>query len=435
MNAATILRLSKRYADKKAMRRMIPVTKPAGFSWDAPINIWTDGMGRFETDFDVSAFRPVVGEGKTYYVNRATGNNVNDGLTPSTAVKSIANALGRGDAAIVYVAPGVYDRSAGWGAATISRDVSVLKYGDGDVIISHHDVLTWTLAAGQAKTYRQTRSGVQTVWDAKYPDANGDYQKYTNRASIAEVEANPGSWYNDGTYLYVQPSDSRVPDADIRAYLGSTNCAVVSGAVSVYVEGIKFHGGSRVFQVRNTGTGANIPNFYGKGCEFNYGSGSDAGLAIQGAAVAYLQDCVAAKNNLDGFNYHILDGVIPKAIEVNCIGRDNGNGSGSDNGSTMHDGGAIVRVNGAYYRNYGGNVADASSGSQSWNLGCVAFNSTLVDGSDFIAVNGAVAMWLDSCLSYGSAKSLSDNDATATINVRNFRAEKPESMLGTKNFY
>ena len=55
----------------------------------------------------------------------------------------------------------------------------------------------------------------------------------------------------------------------------------------------------------------------------------------------------------------------------------------------------------------GGNVADVNSGTQSINLGCVAYDSkaTTTDGynSNFNAQQSGAEMWLENCISFGSA--------------------------------
>src|SRR5699024_7269484 len=81
-------------------------------------------------------------------------------------------------------------------------------------------------------------------------------------------------------------------------------------------------------------------------------------------------------------------------------------------GSTMHDGGQIIRVNGAYYRNEGPNVADVNDGTQSWNLGCIGLESrSSVNGSDFRARDNMM-MRLEGCITNDSIKIESESGAT-----------------------
>src|SRR5699024_1944379 len=151
------------------------------------------------------------------------------------------------------------------------------------------------------------------------------------------------------------------------------------------------------------------------GCSWKYMHGNQqGGLELVGGD-AYLQNCVASQNRADGFNYHHGNGRKNRVIEVDCVGRFNGNRPSpihSDNGSTMHDGGQIIRVNGAYYRNQGPNVADVNDGTQSWNLGCIGLESrSTVNGSDFRARDNMM-MRLEGCITNDPIKIESESGAT-----------------------
>src|SRR5699024_394102 len=215
----------------------------------------------------------------------------------------------------------------------------------------------------------------------------GDNIQLTSLESISEVEVNPGSYYIDGSTVYVHTHDSRslINDTDIRAYIGTFNL-IYEGGSTIYLENKSFEGGR--WRVWNTSNGLSLL-LLAKGCSWKYMHGNQqGGLELVGGD-AYLQNCVASQNRADGFNYHHGNGRKNRVIEVDCIGRFNGNRPSpihSDNGSTMHDSGQIIRVNGAYYRNEGPNVADVNDGTQSWNLGCIGLESrSSVNGSDFRA--------------------------------------------------
>ena len=116
----------------------------------------------------------------------------------------------------------------------------------------------------------------------------------------------------------------------------------------------------------NTGAGQ-TPKLYAKDCKFLYGQSGVAGcLTVNGVAEVYLQGCEAAFGGQDGFNYHVLNSVVPKVVEIDCVGRSNGtaNGDDNDNGSSIHENGDICRINGEYYGNLGPNVVDID-GAQS----------------------------------------------------------------------
>jgi hypothetical protein len=109
-----------------------------------------------------------------------------------------------------------------------------------------------------------------------------------------------------------------------------------------------------------------------------------------------MENCISELNYEDGFNYHSLNGYNPEFIEVNCIGRFNGNGNntGINNGSTCHEYCRGIRLNGIYYGNEGRNVHDIND-AHSWNVNCFAFDSVATTGDaakeDFAAAMSAMA--------------------------------------------
>jgi hypothetical protein len=125
----------------------------------------------------------------------------------------------------------------------------------------------------------------------------------------------------------------------------------------------------------------------------------------------------------DGFNYHTVADAAPYAVEIDCIGRDNGASSDTDNGTAMHDAGSVVRLNGEYYSNVGTNVHDINTDTTSWNLGVNAHDSTSAVNDINFAVGwstgAAGKMWLDCCKSSGSATDF-HIQAGANGYIRNF---------------
>ena len=303
----------------------------------------------------------------------------------------------------IHIAEGLYDRVAGgWQGITATRSLAV--YGYGSVIVSGHESgLAWAVDGTLTHTYKATRSGVGRVLDASIVDSLGDYAELVKRTSAEEVEANPGSWHLDGSnVLWVRTADGRAPDADLWPQVDAVGRA--GGDITVYLENLTFVGSSP-FYMYNTAAGQ-TPKLYAKDCAFKYATaGIAGGLRIEGVAEVYLQGCLAARNAQDGFNYHALNGVIPKVVEIDCVGRDNGpaGAADSDNGSSIHEGGTIVRVGGEYCRNAGPNVIDID-GAQSWNLGCLAHDS-LAQATN-VGFYSAGEMWLDRCRAYGDVTDL-----------------------------
>ncbi|MFA6204334.1 MAG: hypothetical protein WC710_14245 [Gallionella sp.] len=371
--------------------------------------------------------RPADPAGVAYYVS-TTGDDTNDGLSAAAPLRKIGTAYAKADAAVIYVASGVYGNTNGLANYTLDKDISIIATG-GAVItggFAEPGALTFALDGTLTHTYKVTRSEVGAVWDVTNLDTNGDYTALTLQASAAAVEANPGSWYMDGTdVLWIRRSDdTSVTDTNCRIVYSSVGRTVtISGAITAYCEGIQFQGGNGNGCVQVDKTLAGSPTFYADRCSFTYSMGAN-GLSVTGAD-AILKNCVAAKNYDDGFNYHIDTGTICHAIEIGCTGRNNGLVGNIDNGSTIHDGCIIVRLMGNYSHCVGRNIHDITAGTKSWNLGCYSHDSASTSSSsksNWAVGTGAgdtAIMWLDCCQSSGSVTDI-EISAASTCYVRNF---------------
>jgi hypothetical protein len=426
------------YSKLRSYKRKLPF--PTGWTWTtAPINIYKLGTGEITTDFDVSKFQ-YVGAGKTYYVNIATGHNTNnDGLSEGAPLKSIWAAVNKTDVDVIIIADGYYDRANGFAGFNVTRSMSIKAKNKGMVTASISDSnLTWTKTTGMTNVYQVSRTATALIYDRKKIDEYGDYIKLTKKNSIAEVDANQGSWYTDGTIVYVNTSDSRSPDVDVRVFLDLPHVVMSGNANQLYMEGINLEGGKESINTESC-LSPSTAGFYAKDCTFKYTNGSNI-YRTWGISKVYSQNCVAAQGRLDGFNYHVLNNVVPDVIEVNCIGRHNGldDTSNSNNGSTMHDGGRIIRVNCEYHHNTGPNMIDVNESTQSWAVGISSHESLATAGTvsntDYKVSNvGASKMWLDSCISFGSDYSLVVDGTNSIAYVSNILFLKGDNIIGTGN--
>ena len=380
---------------------------PTNFVWkDAPINIYKSGDGTITTDLDASTFKH-VGAGKVYYVNVNTGNNANDGLTPETALKSIYVARLKSDVDIIEVADGFYDDSNGFNninASSSFKNLTIRSAIGADVTISTARKLTWTKTVGKTNVYQTTRSLFVSVWDSTNLDANGDYINLISVSSIDLCDTTPNSYYYDGSILYVHTYNSRVADTNLLVFLDLYNFSS-KGNYRIYFENIKFYGGKNgCIGVSNTENGALV---VAKNCEFKYSSAGSGGVTTLGYDTI-MQNCICAKNYADGFNYHKNGLKLCNSIEVDCIGRSNGLGRGTDtdNGSTTHDGCKIIRINGNYHSNEGPNVHDIFTGTESWNVGCESHDSKGIASNrnaNYFSEDNA-KVFLEDCIGYDSIR-------------------------------
>jgi hypothetical protein len=377
------------------------VAFPSGFTWtDAPINIFKNDKGEITTDFEAADHKPDMTGLKTYYVS-LNGSNSNDGLSESTPFRRVSDPLQKADCGEIIISGGFYPRGQAWAGFSPVRNMTIRAKEGEEVILSASDSLAWSLSSGYTNVYQANRSTVNDVFDARFKNRFGDYAELKNVSSIAEVQSTQGSWYTDGSIIYVHTFDSRPADSYIRAYL-NTNNAIITTGNHFYIEGVTFEGGNSNIRIDGSDSSMKVVM---KNCKFKYTKLLNC-VSVYGAEV-YLQNCNASYGNQDGFNYHIKDGVPCRVIEVNCTSHRNGrDGADQNNGSTNHDGGKSIRVNGEYFENHGPNVIDVNEGSESWNLGVVSHTSKAASGvsnSDFKNSNiGKGLMWLDSCISYGS---------------------------------
>lgn len=390
---------------------------PSGFGWTPPFPIYHAGH-RFDTPgWEINSYAPT---GQAYYV-ATDGDEANDGLTPATPFKRVRTALAKADIKECWIKAGIYPyyrsvgQCGGWDNYALAKSVAVRKYGTGSVILSLHEAdLVWALSGGTVATYEAVRTtAITDVRDSSMSDVPyGGYKYLTKRASVALVDANPGSWYDDGAKIYIRTHDSRIPDAYILPFMGSIGNGYIIGhatvPVVVFIDGIEFHGGT--YGLRPTAiAGVNpsrTPAVYLKDCAFRYSNG--AGLLNWGA-ISYMQNCTAEYNNLDAIDYNSYNSSQALGAEIGCVARWNGVYSALNqiNGSTLHDDSRIIRLMGQYYQNKGPNVHDVQTG-QSWNLGCLAHDSLAavapLNCNFACGYNGvdATEMWLDSCTSYNA---------------------------------
>lgn len=408
-------------AVKAATSALSPVTTPTGFSWTThPLvgHLYVDQYGIFSTTLDPTTLKAPAGV--TYWVDVVAGNDSNSGLTEGAALKSIHVAANKVDVGTIRVKGGStpYHRARGFNGVAITKPINIIGYG-GEVNITTHDLLVWSLTAGQTRTYEATRSSVSEVVDMLN---GGRGVKLTNRSSIAFVEANPGSWYTDGTKVYVHTSNSRAADVNIWALLSTINFRN-TGDFTTYLEGLRFFGGSECVRVAggtSAGAVAVLNNVEGHLSQNAVGNN----FALNGCD-AVLVNCESTRSGSDGYGYHALNGKLPRAVEINCRATECGHSS-DDQCSTMHDGGKIIRVQGSYRTASGAVISDVNDGTESWNLGCEVEDSNHADGGyGFKAGNdaGTVKMWLHGCTSR-DARWSAYAYGTAQVRTRGSRLER-----------
>lgn len=170
----------------------------------------------------------------TYYVSNS-GDDGADGLSSGTPWLTLSKVAGETFSAgdVICLRRGdVWRESIAFpSSGSPGVPIVVKPYGSGsDPVISASDTATgWVATGGQTIVYQISKAlvanGVAMVWE--------DAVRLTSRASVALVEANPGSFYWDtgGNILYISATDQGNPETNGKVYeaTGRTFCLKDNG--------------------------------------------------------------------------------------------------------------------------------------------------------------------------------------------------------------
>ena len=389
------------------------VVPPAGWLWTLPFTIHRGyAPGNFHVGgWDVSSLAP--SGGTDIYVSLAGNDTTGDGSSgnPYRSVKKASTVVVAGST--IHVAPGIYSYVSsgvwsGWdGYGPAGKTYSVKRWGaSGDVVFSMHQALTYALDPGLTFAYKGTLlSGTITrVFDAKTPDANGDYAELALVANAATVDTTPASWYTDGASLWVRLSDDRAPDSDVRPYTAADNGVIQRGS-TVYVENCRFEGGTNAMSITSAGAGLAPATGYFKDCTFRYAV-TEGLRALAGTIIA--QNCTASRAKNDdykGDEYQSNDpsGWSPAYVAlIHCRALYAGDGGAADNSGSLHGGAAVVTpghwlsINGDYSHADGPECSHIEL-ARAWHLGDHVHDTDPASSVNYRMSAGT--MWLDTCWS------------------------------------
>jgi hypothetical protein len=371
------------------------IEKPSALLWtNIPFKVIRDRSKSVRTTFDPKKYD--VSRSVTRYVNGDSGNDASDGLTESTAWKTIEyalatlNTLNPTSAEIILLSRSGYNN--GFGNKTVTYPLTIKsKNGIANVAFSYGK----QFSVYSGNVYRKSGSGTTSAIDTKYCDTYGAPLALAIVTSIQEVTDTANSCYNDGSYLYIHLVDSRVPDDFV---FGRNNSYIFNAKSNLYLENINIYTG--YYSVYSTATTA-VTHVYNS-CGF-YGSESN-GVSFNPSSVGsslYMVKCKTMLSKKDGNNVHGQS----LHLEDNCLVIGCGGGGDNNNASTVHDGTMSVRVGCTYISglNTARTVHDIGS-SVSWLIGCYADCGLKVGDTlgNPAYVVGDSQMYLDDCYAKGS---------------------------------
>ena len=387
---------------------LVTMEEPEDFTWkDSPLHgkIKTDNRSAYSVDFDVSVYKN--NSANALYVS-PDGSDDNPG-TMDAPLFSMKTAYENG-ADTIYLLPGIYTAAQTLCGTAITRNINIIGLSEGEVILStdvHSDMVC---LSEESPVWSAERGGLSNVIDLNNRTSDGYYLKYKQLNTLEEVAANEGSWAFVSGVAYVHTIDGIEPTEENGILLlnGNKKTPLIKiTAGNLYLENlICLEGSSPLLAETNNNNYSEI-NVYGKNSKFFYSMTINNDVCMmKGVSLAVFQNCEASFGLKDGFNYHTRSGIIPKAVEINCRGIGNGNiEDGNDQGSTIHDGGSIIRVGDVCAHSYGSNYAEQGTGTESWNIDCIGYESycavTTIQNANFFAY-GNTKVFCDGCAGFGS---------------------------------
>jgi hypothetical protein len=340
----------------------------------------------------------------TLWVSVARGVDSTGDGSFATPYKSIAKAITEMTGpTTIYVEAGFYDRNFGWKTTSPQHNCNVIGVGGPVVSSQQWEGGAWTLTTNG--TYQAARSAAGGVIDRTDITAFGTARQLKKVATQALCEAEARTWATNGTNVWVHTFDGRSPDANVAVMIDQVN-GYMAHDKKVFCRGIEFEGGSFGFSFLTTALTA-AAGIVCTNCKFTYARVN--GWSALGIKNVILHKCQAFGNLADGLNYHKgSNNISPYAVEIDCTSYANGDPTDTadnDNGSTTHGDCRILRVGTVVDGTHGPGIVDIDQ-AQSWNIGCFAGASAASNvpsqNTGFQAL-GTASMWLDGCVSAGSA--------------------------------
>lgn len=393
------------------------LTPPDGFVWVPPI-LPVFAAGKWTGNVSARSLIP-ASDGVEYFVDALAGSDSNDG-SASSPLQRVSTALGKPDVGVVTIAPNpptIAEGAFGNITPTTSANHVIIRPWKqvgrmGRVSSSKalfHRATDWVSSgAAYNRTFKTSVSGVDLVkriFDFSVRDEDGQPVEYYAAPSVDATEVRPGAWFYDDVAgeLHVHAVTGQIPGASVVCAQNGTNLYWNSNK-PLYVQGVDFIGGQEPLWFPENGS-----DVFMLDCGIIGGLGNN--LTYYGTGTVVMEECTSMMSIRDGFNYHKSpnSATLPNVVEINCRVISAGAEAGVDSHqcSTMHDGGAILRIGGYYGGAQTQCTGDVSAGTRSWGVGVEYGRSWQTGGNNVSAYISEGNMWMYDCNLGGSDVSVS----------------------------
>lgn len=426
-----------------------PIASPSAyFDWFSDMGLSVSKSGAaYSTNYTLEMFKPAV-TGITIYVDYATGDNANNGLSWGAAKKTLSGAASPINAASASQVHRVLFKgglSSTAGTAQFSRSVVIESFDGGrlkNVNSTNNTPIAWTKTAGRTNVYEGaptgTISGVVDVSSGMqgYPSYCPRYFRLASVADVATCDATPNSYYFDSVTprLYVHTFDNRPADINVWQTSGSGQIAFVAdAAVSnpvFWLDKVDMVGGStgiRMYEGFVTG-GVAAFRAYVNNSTGQYGSQDGISHLGRGTTIQYR--CGAYGTFYDGFASWSEGGGASNTspagnrVEIECYADLCGDAAdGTTNSSTLHNLARCVSINCDMRNAKDRNIHDINMSKRWWLGGIVGPSRTPMGGVSRSMQAGnasdqVMEMWVDGATFLAGSQYTLNTTALAAIRIK-----------------
>ena len=331
----------------------------------------------------------------TYYVDKTNGLDTNNGLSQTTAFKTLKKALTAytsvktGTVEILVIGQTTFYSDELYGELIAKVPLIIKPLSNSDRVILNGGIpdASWNKLEGENNVYKcNTSVQVNGVINTNNKDDYGLYNGLTQVFSLSDCSSTENSFYidtSDYKTAYVnlggqQPNENVLPVQ--KGYLFRFNHITSTNNCGVYLKNI-YTVGITVYTAARANNSVNNDNieieFIAENCTFQHGFNGNV-ITFGSYDIVYLINCIGGYAYQDVFNYagsYLSTEQKNNSIicEVNCKIKEGGfynnNTSGINNLSTAHNGVNTIRLNTIGYNSEGPLIADVN-GCRSILIGC-----------------------------------------------------------------